>query len=565
MARTANRYLEEEKIENEIKTRYNAGIYTRLSSDRKYGIRKPSDSINGQINIAMEFIKEHSEITVSEIYTDYEYSGTNFERPAFQRMMEDIRIGKINCIIIKDLSRLGREYLEVGSLIEQIFPFLGVRFISVNDSFDTINPPSDGKSLEVTLKNIVNDMYAKDIAKRIKEAKVNKMERGYFVGSVPPYGYMVKKEKEGQILIIDTNTAPIMKEIFELSASGLSNLQVVDYLRNKRYTSPMQYYKSGRIYLIEGEKSNWNVGTLAKLLKNEAYVGDMVQGKKQQDLVRGIKQHYTDEEDWYVVRNAHEPIISRELFEKVQKEHKKRMGNSKFSTRRNDFPVNKDWKYEGLFFCGHCGLEMPLQTYVRNLKEGPERVYKFNCNRQYLPYEERCYNHIFECEIDDIVLKTINQMILLANINDDKLLNSNKAYYEQMKFEIEKGIKKCNKTILNLKDAFELQYEAYVLGKIFKDEFLKFRDENMKEKDRTTRNLINLEKKQLSLEKEYKKHTKCMKALLKDKEIKKLDKFILNSLIERIDLYREREVSIQFRCELSFKDEFEKVAGEDRV
>ncbi len=563
MARTADRYLKKDKkIEYEKIEKFHAGIYTRLSSDKRYGERKPSDSINGQINIAMEYVKDHPEIIIQEVYTDYEYSGTNFERPAFKRMMEDIRIGKINCIIIKDLSRLGREYLEVGSLIEKVFPFLGVRFISINDSFDTLNPPSDGKSLEVTLKNIVNDMYAKDIAKRIKESKVNIMEKGYFVGSVPPYGYKVIKKKEGQILEKDSNTGPIIKEIFELSATGSSNLQIVNYLKEKGYTSPMQYYKTGRVYITENERSGWNVGTLAKLLKNEAYIGDMVQGKKQQDLVKGIEQYYTDEEDWYVVENTHEPIITRELFDKVQKELIKRMDNSKFATRRDDFPVKKNWKYKGLFFCGHCGLEMPLQTYVRNLKDKSERVYKFNCNRNYRPIEERCRNHIFEYEIDEIILKTVNYIISLAHIDNRKLIDSNKQYFDYQESDMEKGINKCNKSIGNLKLGFELQYETYVLGKISKDEFLKFREENIEEKARLEKRIGELEKKIIILKKSYRKHLKWMDTILSKKEIKKLDQEILNSLIERIDLYRNREVSVEFRCELAFKEQFNKDVGE---
>lgn len=566
MARTAGRYLkkDEELVYKNIE-RFSAGIYTRLSSDKRYGDRKPSDSINGQINIAMEYVKNHPEIIIQEVYTDYEYSGTNFERPAFQRMMEDVRTSKINCIVIKDLSRLGREYLEVGTLIEKVFPFLGVRFISINDNFDTLNPPSDGKSVEVTLKNIVNDMYAKDIAKRIKETKVNTMERGYFVGSIPPYGYKVIKEKEGQTLAIDPNTAPIIKKIFELSATGSSNLQIVDYLKNKGYTSPMQYYKNGRTNIVENEKSGWNVGTLAKLLKNEAYVGDMVQGKKQQDLVKGIEQHYTDEENWYIVENTHEPIITRELFDKVQKELIKRMQKSKFSSRRDDFPVKKDWKYKGLFFCGHCGLEMPLQTYVRNLKDKSERVYKFNCNRNYRPIEERCRNHIFEYEIDEIILKTINHVISLAYMDNKNLIDSNKEYFKYQKFDIEKGINKCNKNISNLKLGFELQYEAYVLGRISRDEFLKFREENLEERKRLERNIDELEKKKLVLKKSFRKHLKWIESILKKKELKKLDQEILNALIERIDLYRDREVSVEFRCELSFKEQFNKDLGDGEL
>ncbi|NMA50036.1 MAG: recombinase family protein, partial [Tissierellia bacterium] len=213
MARTSKRHIVVEKQDKAKKTErvYIAGVYTRLSRDHKYDAKRDlSNSINGQIAIAEDYVEDNSDITITEIYTDYEYSGTNFERPAFKEMMDDIRSGKINCIIVKDLSRLGREYLEVGDYIETVFPFLGVRFISVNDKFDTAKEMSSGKPLEITLKNLINDMYTKDISKKIKSAKRIRMEQGLFVGSVPPYGYRVIKVEGGQKLELVSETAQIV-------------------------------------------------------------------------------------------------------------------------------------------------------------------------------------------------------------------------------------------------------------------------------------------------------------------------------------------------------------------
>lgn len=193
MARTSKRYIRKNE-EQAQKVFYKAGVYTRLSSERKEEWREKSSSIETQVLCCKEYaLKEN--IKVVNIYTDYEYSGTNFERPQFQEMMQDIRERRINCIIIRDLSRLGREYLEMGRLIDKVFPFLGVRFISVNDKVDTVKDLDSKKSFEVTLKNIVNDMYAKDISVKIKTSKHNRARNGYFIGSVPPYGYKVVKLK----------------------------------------------------------------------------------------------------------------------------------------------------------------------------------------------------------------------------------------------------------------------------------------------------------------------------------------------------------------------------------
>lgn len=251
MARTSKRYVEvkEEQKERSI---YKAAIYTRLSNDRTEEWRAKSSSIETQVLSCKEYALNEN-IEIVSIYTDYEYSGTNFDRPEFQQMMDDIKGRRINCIIIRDLSRLGREYLEMGRLIDKVFPFLGVRFISVSDKVDTIKEIDSKKSFEVTLKNIINDMYAKDISVKIKTSKHNRARNGYFIGSVPPFGYKVLKLKEGQKLEVDENVSHIIKEIFKLSLEGKSQYDVTKYLNEKGYTTAMTYYKTGRLYREEGD------------------------------------------------------------------------------------------------------------------------------------------------------------------------------------------------------------------------------------------------------------------------------------------------------------------------
>lgn len=246
MARTSKRYVEKKDTQVQ-KVFYKAGIYTRLSSERKEEWREKSSSIETQVLCCKEYaLKEN--IKVVQTYIDYEYSGTNFERPQFQEMMQDIRDRKINCIIIRDLSRLGREYLEMGRLIDKVFPFLGVRFISVNDKLDTIKDVDSKKSFEVTLKNIVNDMYAKDISVKTKTSKHNKARNGYFIGSVPPFGYKVVKLKEGQKLEIDENVRFIVEEMFRLTLEGKSQYEVAKYFNEKGYATGKELYRRTRIY-----------------------------------------------------------------------------------------------------------------------------------------------------------------------------------------------------------------------------------------------------------------------------------------------------------------------------
>ena len=271
------RYIRKSE-EQAQKVFYKAGVYTRLSSKRKEEWREKSSSIETQVLCCKEYaLKEN--VKVVNIYTDYEYSGTNFERPQFKEMMQDIRDRRINCIIIRDLSRLGREYLEMGRLIDKVFPFLGVRFISVNDKVDTVKDLDSKKSFEVTLKNIVNDMYAKDISVKIKTSKHNRARNGYFIGSVPPYGYKVKKIKRGQKLEVDENVRFIVEEMFRLTLEGKSQYEVAKHFNTKGYATGMVYYKTGRIYRQDGDPQ-WNKATISKMLTNRAYTGTLVQGVK---------------------------------------------------------------------------------------------------------------------------------------------------------------------------------------------------------------------------------------------------------------------------------------------
>lgn len=374
MARTSKRYIEKKSEKTERKV-FKAGIYTRLSNERTEEWREKSYSIETQILSCKEYaLKEN--IDVLEVYTDYEYSGTNFERPSFQNMMQDIRDRRINCIIIRDLSRLGREYLEMGRLIDKVFPFLGVRFISVNDKLDTVKETDSKKSFEVTLKNIINDMYAKDISVKIKTSKHNRARNGYFIGSVPPYGYKIKKTKEGQKLVIDENVRFIVEEMFDLTFQGKSQYEVAKHFNEKGYAPGMIYYKTGRVYR-ENDDPEWNKGTISKMLTNPVYTGTLVQGVRQQNLAKGIKQHFVDESQYIICENAHEAIIFKEVYERILQERRERKKNHVFSSPMYNFE-NRDYenRFKGLVINNNTGKELNRRT----------RIYGKNLDRLYYSF-----------------------------------------------------------------------------------------------------------------------------------------------------------------------------------
>lgn len=302
--------------------------------------------------------------------------------------MQDIRERRINCIIIRDLSRLGREYLEMGRLIDKVFPFLGVRFISVNDKVDTVKDLDSKKSFEVTLKNIVNDMYAKDISVKIKTSKHNRARNGYFIGSVPPYGYKVVKLKEGQKLEVDGNVRFIVEEMFRLTLEGKSQYEVAKHFNTKGYATGMVYYKTGRIYRQDGDPQ-WNKATISKMLTNRAYTGTLVQGVKQQNLAKGMKQQFVDESQYIVYENAHEPIISKEDFEKVLQGRADRLKNNAFGAEMHNFERDYENRYKGLIFNNATGKELYRRT----------RIYGINHDRLYYSFQ----NDTFTGKIDNEV------------------------------------------------------------------------------------------------------------------------------------------------------------------
>ena len=255
MARTANRRVksEEAQVSKENVNSFKTAIYTRISRDKK---EKPSDSIENQIALCESYIKRNDGHNLVGIYKDIAKTGTNFERPDFENLMEEIRTGKVNCIIVKDLSRFGRNYTELGNFIEKIFPFLGVRFIAVNDNLDTFQMDDPNKSLEVILKNIVNETYAKDISKKVSSSHQMRLKQGGFICGVAPYGYRARKDEDGiRRLYPDENTAPIVKEIFDAYLKGLSTSGISKLLLEKKYILQPITEKLEKPYLIAVNQS----------------------------------------------------------------------------------------------------------------------------------------------------------------------------------------------------------------------------------------------------------------------------------------------------------------------
>ena len=292
---------------------YYVGAYIRLS--REDNGKLDGFSLQNQQNLLMEYIYRHHDLQLYRMYIDNGYSGTNFERPAFEAMMQDVRKGKINCIMVKDLSRLGRNYLETGNYIEQIFPLLGVRFISITDGYDSICCDFTEESFFIPLKNIINEGYAKDLSIKISTALDIQKKQGKFLGRIAPYGYEKTPNKK---LVIDLNTYQMVQRIFAMRIEGNSLTGIAQQMNNKGILSPMQYNAS-KGNCFKHLSSDWNRTIIKRILVNPVYLGWLVYGKTKQSFAKNIPSHTLPQEQWKIVKGAHEPIISQQTFDAVQR------------------------------------------------------------------------------------------------------------------------------------------------------------------------------------------------------------------------------------------------------
>ena len=343
----------------------NTAFYIRLSvKDNK----NRGNSIEHQQMLLKNFVAVNPEFQVIKTYIDNGKTGTNFERPAFQEMLQDIEAGKIQCVIVKDLSRLGRNYIDTGYYIQSYFPSYKVRFIALNENFDT--ETEDSNNILLPVLNMINESYALDTSKKVREQAVRDMKAGKFIGARPPYGYK-KSPDDCHKLIVDEETAPVVKQIFQWVLEGVSLEKIALQLNEANILTPSFYERKRGIIRKESSlgQGYWNTFTIIHIIENETYTGDMVQGKS---VTIQHKQIKTDKKDWIVVKNTHEAIISNETFEKAQQ---CRIEIDKKSKFKNKIPYTEN-VLKGKIFCQCCGKNL---NRGRKITKTKGEIYYFFC------------------------------------------------------------------------------------------------------------------------------------------------------------------------------------------
>lgn len=515
---------------------YKTAVYARLSTEDL-----DEDTLDNQIYLLKSFVGEKTDMVLVDIYADNGFSGTNFERPEFTRLMNDVKTGKVNCIVVKDLSRLGRNYIETGNLIENVFPFLNVRFIAVTDNFDT-NEGGGVENMVASFKNLVNDVYAKDISRKIITAFRTKQKNGEYIGLVAPYGYLKSAENKNKF-VIDEKTAPAVKKIFELYAGGYGLDRIARIMNESDYDCPRKYrYSIGITKSDRYKNSKWGRTTINTILTNRAYIGDMVQGKVKQELCNNIVMHYTNKDDWIVVEGTHEAIIERNLFFEVQDILEKK--KTEQAVRRKN-SKSREYKEENLLKgrikCGCCGKSMNLAQNVR----GNSISRSYYCSGYKELREAVCTNknRINKSSVESKVLESIKKCIF-NNIDESSLsleiADKNTQDIKKRMVQIERAIRQTNSKIADL-------YKDVSDGLIDENDYLLMKTKFLNDKKQFER-----EEKLLSdnMKKTSDSAGKLRAAdyLKKCKKAKKLDRKMVESFIELVTINDDKSIEITFSC-----------------
>ena len=301
----------------DISKQMSTGLYLRISSEEA----AKGEKLNNQRDLLLHFAEKQNDLKIVDIYSDNGETGTNFDRPEWNRLMEDVKKKRISCIVVKDLSRFGRNYIETGNYLEMVFPLLQVRFIAVNDNYDSNKLEHHALlPLDTMMKGIVNEAYAKDISRKIFTAKEIQRKNGLYYGNIPPYGYC-KDPDDPHHLIINQETAPTVRQIFQWKLEGIGNFQIARLLNESNIPAPMRYqFLAGAVRAPRYENSIWQSITVKVILSNRTYTGDLAMGKRRKNLSMNLtKVKKIPCEDWTITENTHEAIISRETFFAVQR------------------------------------------------------------------------------------------------------------------------------------------------------------------------------------------------------------------------------------------------------
>lgn len=530
-----------------INKMWKTALYIRLSKED--GDKAESNSISSQREILKEYLKQHPDMELVDVYSDDGYSGTNFNRPDFERMMEDVYSGKINCIVVKDLSRFGRNYIEIGNYLDNVFIRRRIRFIALNNNYDNLSSGNNVVSnlLTLSITNVTNESQAASTSVNVRGTLNLRRQQGKFIGSFSCYGYL-KDPNDHHKLIIDEEVAPIIRMIYERFIAGESIIGIAKDLNEMGIPNPSMYKKlKGLNYRHPSGRSNdglWPDSSVRRILTSRMYIGDMVQGKNT-TMSYKIKQcRAIPEEDWIIVEGTHEPIIDKETFEKAQSLFNKHIRKS---PQKNEVEL-----FSGLVRCADCKRIMNMKTNVHSY--GTYRYYR--CATRRKMRKSACTNHTIRIDkLEQAVLVTIQKMIDTATETSEllnKINNSSKRKSESM--HLQKALKTHTLEKEKLMSMITDLYPDWKSGIITQAEYQTLKEQFyqklsvIEDKIKALTKSMEEFKNGITDENDFISHFK------KYGNIEKLTRPLLTELVEEIFVYEGGDIEIVFK----FQDAYAK-------
>lgn len=539
------------------------GIYVRLSIENS-GKDDDGDSIENQTSICKEYVEEHPDLKLYDIYEDNGKKGTNFDRPEFNRLMDDIRAGKVKCVLVKDLSRFGRDYIEAGEYLEKIFPFLGVRFISITDGYDSLTAGDAEGALMIPLKNMINDVYAKDISRKIITSFRARQEKGEYLPAFPPYGY-VKSKTKAYRYEVDEDVAPYVRMIFEWKAAGVSHSEICKRLNDMGAVTPARRKVELGIWHAEKYKHTiWHGRTIIDIMKNATYTGTLVYGRMPKSLYQGIKCHRAKPDEWRCIPDAHEAIVSQELFDKVQKifdERSARMQKKWAESKQvRDKIVNLFVKR---IYCGDCGKRMRFVKGNNALRDKNFYYTNYVCGGYLDSGYRNCTRHSIRYQdVVDAVFAAMQVQMEYA-LNQEKMMQKLRGTAKERNL-IDQYVAKVNYLTQELKKVNSRReglFESFAEGILDEADYQYAKKSYDEEYASLEKQLSEAKSRKKELDGVLTANNEWLQAMHKVEDATELDQDLVNALVKKVLIYEDNRVEVEFKFR-DQKDVFDRIFRE---
>lgn len=504
-------------------------MYLRLSIEDKRSGMDESNSIANQRKLIQDYISHMPELAEKEVweFCDDGFSGTNMERPGIRKLLETVKNDQIQCIVVKDMSRFSRDYIELGNYLNQIFPFLGIRFISINDGYDSREQNGNVIAIDTAFQTLVYDLYSKDLSLKVKAAFKNKSDAGEYVFAQLPFGYERSKEEKNKV-VVNEREAAIVKRIFSLAADGKGTTEIARILHGERVPTPMQMREIRR--RTDRENASWSAHKVRRILNNRFYLGEMICGKSVRESVGSRKAVRIRKQERKVIPNHHEPLISPEVFALATTE----------GMVRNRGTVNDKSPLIGKIFCGGCGYAVNYR-----MPSGRKHYLQFWCKKHTILQIPECCTYFNGNVLEELVLLMLNQELMRRGD-----VGRQKKALEQFERECLETTKRtheeCQKVYRDVQKEQDGLYERYAAGILTAEEY-RFLADGLKEQ------LVELENRSRELEmecfqirKEYEAQKQNMKQIIQYSHIEKLTQELVDVFIKKIYIYKDKRVEIEW-------------------